>query len=108
MAPVTLTQADNGKSVEVRPGSIITIRLSENPTTGYRWAVDKIDSDVVVLKSSDYSPAPNTGVGGGGERTLTFEATKAGVAAVHLKLWRDWEGDNSITQRFDVTIQVRG
>ena len=105
MVPVTLTQADNGKSVDVRPGSLITIRLSENPTTGYRWAVDNVDSDVVVLESSDYAPAPNAGVGSGGERTFTFQATQAGVAAIHLKLWRDWEGDGSITQRFAATIQ---
>jgi inhibitor of cysteine peptidase len=107
MAPVTLTQADNGKSVEIEPGSMVTIRLGENPTTGYRWAVDTAIPDVVTLASSDYVPAQNAGVGGGGERAFIFKATKAGIAPIHLKLWRDWEGDKSITQRFDVTVHVR-
>jgi inhibitor of cysteine peptidase len=107
MPGLTLTQADNGKSVEARQGDPIVIRLDENPTTGYRWAVDKSNDGVIALQHMDYAQASGTGVGGGGQRTFTFKAIGSGTAAIQLKLWRDWEGDKSITDRFNVTVQVR-
>lgn len=108
MAEVKLTLADQGKSIQVRPGDQIIVRLGENPTTGYGWAVEQLDPDVVTPVGSDYEPASNSGVGGGGERTFTFTAVKAGSSPIQLKLWRKWEGDKSIRQRFEVTIQVQG
>ena len=108
MAARTLTQADSGKSIVVAPGDLITIRLPENPTTGYRWAVDKADTAAVSLQNEDFTPPAGGGVGAGGEKTVTFEAKKAGSAEITLKRWRDWEGDASITDRFGVTVQVRG
>lgn len=106
MPQVTLTQADNGKSVQVKPGDLIVIHLGENPTTGYRWAVDQINSEVISLVNSDYAQSPGTGIGGGGERTFTFNAVKTGHSLIRLKLWREFQGDSSIIQRFDVTVQV--
>ena len=41
MAVVSLTEADNGQSVQVRQGDAIIVRLPENPTTGYRWHIDR-------------------------------------------------------------------
>jgi len=107
MATITLTRADHGKSIEVQVGDLITVSLDENPTTGFRWAIDKSDDDVVALQSSEYAAASGSRMGGGGQRVVTFEARKAGVAVIHLKLWREWEGDQSITQRFAVTLRVR-
>lgn len=81
------------------------IRMEESPTTGYRWALDNIVGDILVLQKDDFSPA-GSGVGGGGERTFTFAAQKAGSTRLGLKLWRNWEGDSSITNRFDIAINV--
>ena len=108
MSQVTLTQADNGKSVQVKPGDLIVIHIDENPTTGYRWAIDQVDSQVMSLVNSEYAQSPGTGIGGGGQRTFTFKAERAGHSPIRLKLWRDFQGDNSIIQRFDLTIQVEG
>jgi inhibitor of cysteine peptidase len=107
VATITLTRAEHGKSIEAQVGDRITVSLDENPTTGFRWAIDKSDDDVVTLKSSEYAAASGSRIGGGGQRVMTFEARKAGVAVIHLKLWREWEGDQSITQRFAVTLRVR-
>ena len=107
MATITLSRAEHGKSIEAQVGDRIAVSLDENPTTGFRWAIDKSDDDVVALSSSEYAVAPSSRVGGGGQRVVTFEARKAGVAVIHLKLWREWEGDQSVTQRFAVTLRVR-
>jgi predicted secreted protein len=43
MAAVSLTKANNGQSIEVRQGDEIILRLPENPTTRYRWHIDRAD-----------------------------------------------------------------
>lgn len=107
MSSIHLTQADQGKTISAQIGAQVTISLSENPTTGYRWAVDKVDAQYIELKSSDYVLPSSTGVGGGGTRHLTFALKKNGTAQLKLKLWRDWEGDASVTERFALNFVIR-
>jgi inhibitor of cysteine peptidase len=107
MSNVTLTQADNGKSVEVKLGDTIVIELDENPTTGFRWAMDQTYDQIVTIVRDDYTTT-DSGIGGGGRRTFTLKATHSGTVQFQLKLWRTWEGESSILERFTVTIQVRG
>jgi len=107
MPTITITQADKGKTFEVRPGDTLRVELAENPTTGYRWAIDRTDERIVELAGSEYQPAPSSGVGGGGLRTFTFKALRPGAARVELKYWREWQGDSSIVERFDCTIDVK-
>ena len=105
MPTLTLTQTDNNQSFNVKIGDQIVIRLQESPTTGYRWVVDHGGEESLVLQKSDFSPA-GSGVGGGGERAFTFAAQNPGLTHVSLNLWRDWEGSSSISNRFDVPINV--
>ena len=103
-----LTQADNGKSVEARPGDLIIIRLPENPTTGFRWTVDKVDPLYVEAQGSSFSAARDAAVGGGGERTFSFKVKgEGGTGNIGLKLWREWEGDASVIERYRVAVKVR-
>lgn len=102
---VHLSKDDDGKTVSVAAGDEVVVTLDENPTTGYVWAIDKIDDQVLALNSSDYTsdaPVP----GSGGTRTLTFTTKQAGTSPLDLKDWRSWEGDKSIIGRFSVTIKV--
>lgn len=104
---IALTGDDSGKTVKMRPGDTITICLDEKPATGYRWAVEKYNEDVVVLEATDYVRPDGAALGGGGQRILTFEAKASGKVTLHLKLWRAWAGDSSIVERFAVTLDVQ-
>ena len=106
-ATITLTRADNGNVVALRVGDRLVLRLEENPATGYRWAMETHDEEVVALQHQEYAPSPPAAVGGGGQRSWTFIAHKAGTDTLQLKLWRAWEGDASIARRFTVTLHVR-
>ena len=75
VSQLTITQADRGKTFTVRRGDAIVINLAENPTTGYEWAIDKINSKVIELQNSEFSLPKNAGVGGGGER-ISLDAFK--------------------------------
>ena len=107
MSAITLTRADDGRTVELRPGDDVTLRLEENPTTGYQWTLEPTSGEVVALRASDHVRAPGAAVGGGGERVFTLRAEKAGSATVRAKLWRAWEGDRSVTGTFSVTLRVQ-
>src|SRR6185369_14573607 len=51
-----LTERDNGAEITVHRTEEIIIALPENPTTGYRWAVEAT-GDALALTSADYAPA---------------------------------------------------
>jgi len=106
VATITLTRADNGNAVALRVGDRLVLRLEENPSSGYRWALETHDENVVSLQHQEYGSSPHAAVGGGGQRSWTFIAQKAGTDTLQLKLWRAWEGDSSITRRFTVTLHV--
>ena len=103
MSELNLTQTDNGKSFEVHRDDVVVIRLKENPSTGYRWAVNKADDRI----STSFSLPSDAKVGAGGTRAFTFKAGTVDTAHIQLKHWREWEGDDSIIDRFDITIVVR-
>jgi inhibitor of cysteine peptidase len=102
---LTLTQADNGRSLALQVGGTFTVSLDENPTTGFQWAIDSSGGDLVKLQASEYVPAASAGVGRGGRRILTFKAQRAGDGQLKLELRREWQ--NSIAERFTVTLQIR-
>lgn len=63
---------------------------------------------VLELESSDFDPPHGTAIGAGGRRTFRFRARRAGTTDLALKLWREWEGDSSIIERFQVSVRVTG
>lgn len=107
MPQLVLTDSDNGKTVSVQVGNLVTVRISENPTTGYRWAIDQQDNHLLELQTSDYKATTEGLMGGGGERSFTFRAAQQGNTEIRLKLWREWVGNNSIVNRYAATLQIQ-
>ena len=103
---IMLTEADKGKSVRICQNDVVQIKLNENPTTGYRWTINPMNGEVLELESSVFALAPSSGIGGGGERILTFKARKIGTTRLELELRREWEGARSGIDHYDLTIQV--
>ena len=96
-----LTEEDQGRTVEVEALSLITVRLKENPTTGYRWAVETAEGLEIV---GDNFEKMGAGLGAGGAHIFQFRAAGTGSHRVSLRKWRDWEGESSIIERFNITI----
>jgi predicted secreted protein len=102
-----LTQADHNRTAEIKIGEQITVRLPENPSTGFSWAIDESDRQRLALDSTAFAEATEVYVGARGQRIFTFTARQAGAVALKLKYWRFWEGDASVTERYAVTLQIR-
>ena len=103
---VFLVETDNDRTVDIRLGETVRVSLPENATTGYRWAIDLCDKDIVELVANEPRYTASA-VGSGGEVAFTFGAKKVGVAAIVLKHWRSWEGDASVIARFRVRLRVQ-
>ncbi|WP_049752959.1 protease inhibitor I42 family protein [Psychromonas ingrahamii] len=107
MSKLTLMLDDTGKSFEVRRGDIITIQLKENRTTPYRWKLKSdTETHILPLQDSRYSLPKEPKFGEDGVLTLTFKAISVGTASIQLKHWCEWEGESSVSDRFDVSISV--
>ena len=50
----SLTESDNGKTIPLKVGAEATLRLPENPSTGYRWALDAADSSVATIAEQSF------------------------------------------------------
>ncbi|MCQ8893376.1 MAG: protease inhibitor I42 family protein [Methanolinea sp.] len=78
----------NGKNVSVPAGTRFSLRLPENPTTGYMWNMTRphglaIDKDEFI--------APDTKlVGAGGTREWVFSSLEKGSTLVHAEYRRPW------------------
>lgn len=101
-----LTEADDGRTVELHVGDAVRVTLPENATTGYRWEVDHLDAGVVASEGSE-PHYPGGAIGAGGTVTFAFKAQKAGTGEVALKYWRRFEGDSSIVRRFRINLSVK-
>ena len=103
-----LTEADNGKNIEVHTGDIIRITLESNITTGYNWEnADKVDKDILALDTNDYVSGPNPEEldGVGGSTVIVYRALKPGKAKIDLVYSQSWEPSEFDT-KFSVTIEV--
>ena len=103
-----LSEADNGKKIEVHPGDIIRITLESNITTGYSWEnADKVDTDILALDQNDYvsDPNPEELDGVGGNTVIVYRVLKPGKAKIDLVYLQSWEPSEFDT-RFSVTVEV--
>ena len=104
MGQTTLTNADAGRTVAANVGDSVVLSLDENPTTGYLWKIEEIDSTVLELTGDDYESGGGA-IGGGGKRKLSFKAIQAGTSPMRLKCVRQWEPDNP-SGTFSATVEV--
>jgi len=101
MDPVTLTQADAGRTVTVTPGQHVVLRLEENPTTGFRWS---LPAGVEVVEDR-FEPGAGGMIGAGGTRVLTFAAPQA-EHRLDLRLQRPFSDE--VEGTFAVTLAPAG
>jgi inhibitor of cysteine peptidase len=106
MTEIYLAREGDSREVEMNVGDLLILSLPENPTTGFRWAFDALDRGMFFLQKDEYKSASGSGLGGGGIRIFSISAQTPGQSQIRLKLWRDWEGQGSVRDRFEFLTQV--
>lgn len=98
-----LNENDSGRTVKMEVGEVIIVRLKENPTTGYRWMVEAANG---LEQIGDHFIAGGA-VGAAGVREFQFRPTKVGPYELRIRNWREWEGESSVSDHFDVKVIVK-
>lgn len=98
------TGADNGGTVTLSPGTYATVRLDENPSTGYVWNVSTTDGLTIV---GDLFTENETGlVGAGGTHEWFFRTADGGRETFSAVYKRPWENATSTDDRFILAVNV--
>jgi len=105
MATIEISLAEDGSSIDARVGDTIVLRLSDNPTTGYRWELEPVVGEQLLLDDAGYESS-GPAIGSGGVATWTLHAVSPGISTVHLKRWRPWKGEASVLARFAAIVHV--
>ena len=103
---LVLNRDDQNRTAELRVGDRFKIRLPENPSTGYTWAIDETDSRLLALDGTAYEEPTEGFIGARGRRVFSFSARQPGEVALKLKYWRFWEGNGSATEHYAVNLRI--
>ncbi len=106
-----LTEADSGKTLDVKTGDTIEVVIAGNPTTGYEWtaALDPASSALLEqVGEPTYTPDSTDQmlVGSGGTYLFKFKAMKSGQATLKLVYARSFENVEPI-QTFTATVNIK-
>jgi inhibitor of cysteine peptidase len=103
---VTIGSSSNGKSLSLKKGDTLVVRLAGNVSTGYSWEIAKLPSSLRRLGSgyeTRKTTPPMPGQGG----TFVFRfAARPGHGALRLVYRRPWEKQTPPLKTFTVTIRV--
>ena len=102
-------QPHKTKEVTLKSGDTLIVELGSNPTTGFSWNEQAVNSDMAVLKQVHHervSPKAKR-PGAGGSQEWTFEAVKPGTATLNFSYGRPWEGGEKGTWTLKVVVKIQ-
>jgi len=107
-AETVLTEADCGKTIQIKSQEEVMVSLASNPTTGYGWAMVEQGSDaavVVVSKEFRTSASPSGSVGAGGVELFRLRLLKTGRFTVTFVYRRSWEKEREPERVFRIVLE---
>ena len=96
---------DDGKTLEVAPGSRVVFKLATNSGTGYAWVAAPVDSSVLLPLGSGETERPSDVPGAPKLDVLRFSARGPGTVTVQVDLKRPW-GDQPAVKTLRITLIV--
>lgn len=103
---LVVTEEQNNDTVTASLNSIITVKLQENPTTGFQWNLTTTPG--LQIKNDTYVPSDTTGklIGSGGTHTWDITAVAIGEQKIEAVYKRSWEPANGNETTFSLTVMV--
>lgn len=105
---VSIDVTSSGKEVTVPYGTILTVTLESNMTTGYRWTENAKIGDSTVLQQTDhkYQPPGNSLLGAAGKEVWTFKTLNTGRSTVSMEYSRHSDATAVPAKTFIATFVV--
>jgi inhibitor of cysteine peptidase len=104
-----VTENDSGKTISLKNGENFTLKLKENPTTGYSWQLNLSKS--LSILSDEYTQDKFPGEkeapeGRGGIHSWVIQATAPGSQQVNGVYRRAWENTTGTEENFALNVEV--
>jgi inhibitor of cysteine peptidase len=107
--PREVDVASDNSHVVLGPQQELVVRLAANPSTGYRWVVER-NANLVLSQGDDpnYEPvfASAPLVGSGGWTTFHYRASAIGTDTLELAYRRTWETGAPPARTFRLEVVV--
>lgn len=97
--PAYFDEAYSGNSVSVAAGSVIEIRLAENPATGYTWNADNLDTRSFQIVYDDFDLEQRV-------RVFKVKCLRMGSANLEFIYAKPWEGNTNPGKTFNMKLNV--
>lgn len=97
----------NGCTVSMENGEEFELQLKENPTTGYIWTVDKLESSMLSVSKVDYKADNSQLLGSGGVRTIRIKTLNPGQTKIRLLMVRPWEKGVVPAKVFELDLKIK-
>jgi inhibitor of cysteine peptidase len=104
--PLTVTQADAGKTVALAVGQRLNVHLSEQAGTGYSW-ITASDSTPLLKFEGASSGSGATMPGGAEIQVLVYSAAAAGKGTLKIEYRRSWEKDQPPEKSFSIAVTIK-
>ena len=105
MIRIVVTPTDDGRTIDLPALGTIEVRLPEFPQSLYQWTPYPIERHLLSMTAQRFY-ANRSKADAGGNRVFEFQAGNVGSTTLRFKLFRAWEGDKSIIEKFEVTVNV--
>ncbi|MFO0872623.1 MAG: protease inhibitor I42 family protein [Phycisphaerales bacterium] len=105
--PVTVTEAEIGKTITVQKGGEIQVVLPSNHSTGFAWEITQDGAPVLLAyPGPEYNFNPSGVIGAGGTDTFRFGAEQVGQTQIGMVYVRPWEANvpPAKVATFNVTV----
>jgi inhibitor of cysteine peptidase len=104
---ITVTKADQNKTVKVATGGQVTVKLTWSPGTGYDWLLAKHDATRLRQEGeATTEPSKHPKPGASETRVILFKALKAGTTMLEFHSLRPFEKDVPPQEVFRVQVAI--
>jgi predicted secreted protein len=103
---LSVSARDAGKTIELDSNAILRVNLEGQPSTGYAWHLDALDSSLLKKVGESVKAAPN--VGGIDTQVYSFTGQAAGTTTLRFVNRRAWEAASASAPSFSVNVSVNG
>jgi predicted secreted protein len=105
---VNVTEADNGKDIDLTTAQTLQIKLKSIAGTGYAWTLDGDPAPLKLVKQfSQHNKSTSGRAGAPSFSVFQLKAGSAGLANVTFVYRRSWEYNVPPAKTFSLRVNVR-
>jgi len=105
-ATKVVTQADKGRTVHLKMGDTMELRLPSNPSTGFMWYVQPKSTPLLKIAHQSQTEATEPGVGRPVFQVFIFEPRRRGEGVLLMHYVRSWEPSTPDDEQFDLRVTI--